>query len=79
MARIIVRERPLGAFKSTDCQGIIGRRWPGHQMAKAGAAAFGNEFKKSIWPELEKLGVKIPNENRKPITYEMTKEAKSAV
>ena len=79
IARAIAREIPIGAFKSGDCQGIIRRNWPGHQMAKAGAAAFGNEFKKSIWPELEKLGVKIPNVNRKPITYEMTKEAKSAV
>ena len=79
MARTIVRERPLGAFKSTDCQDIIRRRWPGHRLARVGGAAFGTEFKKSIWPELEKLSVKIPNPNRKPVTYELTNEAKAAV
>lgn len=79
MARTIVRERPPGAFKSTDCQDIIRRRWQGHRLARVGGAAFGTEFKKNIWPELEKLGVKIPNLNRKPVTYELTKEAKAAV
>ena len=79
MARIIVRERPVGAFKSTDCQDIIRRHWSGHRMSRAGGGTFGTEFKKSVWPELEKLGVKIPNLNRKPVTYEMTKEAKAAV
>ena len=79
MARTIVRERPIGAFKSTDCQDIIRRRWPGHRLARVGGAAFGTEFKKNIWPELEKLNVKIPNLNRKPVTYEITREAKSSV
>ena len=79
MARTIVRERPVGTFKSTDCQDIIRRRWPGHRLARVGGAAFGTEFKKNIWPELEKLSVKIPNFNRKPVTYELTKEAKAAV
>ena len=79
MARAIVREQPVGAFKSTDCQDIIRRRWPGHRLARVGGAAFGTEFKKNIWPELEKLNVKIPNPNRKPVTYELTNEAKAAV
>ena len=79
MAKTIVEELSLGSFKSTDCQDIISRRWPDHHMAKAGGGTFGTEFKKSIWPELENLGVIIPNLNRKPITYELTKEAKNAV
>ena len=79
MARTIVRERPVGPFKSTDCHDIIRRRWPGHRLARVSGAAFGTEFKKNIWPELEKLSVKIPNINRKPVTYELTKEAKAAV
>ncbi len=79
MARTIVRERPVGTFKSTDCQDIIRRRWQSHRLARVGGAAFGTEFKKSIWPELEKLGVTIPNLNRKPVTYELSKEAKAAV
>lgn len=79
MARTIVRELPTGAFKSTDCQDIIRRRWPGHRLARVGGAAFGTEFKKNIWPELEKLNVKIPNINRKPVTYEITRESKSMV
>lgn len=76
MARMIIEEIPVGSFKSTDCQGIIKRDWAGHDLAKADGAKFGTDFKARIWPHLEKLGVRIPNEKSKPLKYEMTKKAK---
>ena len=33
MADLIIRELPVGPFKSTDCQPIIKERWPDHPMA----------------------------------------------
>ena len=48
-------------------------------MAILEGPAFGTEFKRNIWPELEKLGVAIANPGKKPIRYEMTEEAKAAV
>ena len=79
MARAVVEELPLGAFKSAEGQAIIRKHWPTHQMAKASGGSFGTHFKDRIWPVLEGLGVKIPNSGKKPIQYEMTPEAKEAI
>ena len=79
MARAVVEELPLGAFKSAEGQAVIRKQWPTHQMAKASGGSFGTHFKDRIWPVLEGLGVKIPNSGKKPIQYEMTPEAKDAV
>ena len=79
MARTVVEELPLGAFKSAEGQAIIRKHWPTHQMAKASGGSFGTHFKDRIWPVLEVLGVKIPNSGKKPIQYEMTPEAKDAI
>ena len=79
MARTVVEELPLGAFKSAEGQAIIRKHWPTHQMAKASGGSFGTHFKDRIWPVLEGLGVKIPNSGKKPIQYEMTPEAKDAI
>ena len=79
MARAVVEELPLGAFKSAEGQAVIRKHWPTHQMAKASGGSFGTHFKDRIWPVLEGLGVKIPNSGKKPIQYEMTPEAKDAV
>ena len=79
MARTVVEELPLGAFKSAEGQAIIRKHWPTHQMAKASGGSFGTHFKDRIWPVLEGLGVKIPNSGKKPIQYEMTPEAKEAI
>ena len=76
MAQSVLRDIPVGPFKSTDCQPVIKRHWPNHSLARAGGAPFGIEFKNNIWPVLEKLGVKIRNPGKKPVQYEMTPEAK---
>ena len=79
MAQVVVQQIPLGAFRSTECQRIIKKLWPQDSMAILEGPAFGTEFKRNIWPELEKLGVAIANPGKKPIRYEMTEEAKAAV
>ena len=79
MARAVVEELPLGAFKSAEGQAVIRKHWPTHQMAKASGGSFGTHFKDRIWPILEGLGVKIPNSGKKPIQYDMTPEAKEAI
>ena len=78
MAREVVRDIPVGPFKSTDCQPVIKRHWADHPIANAGGPAFGIEFKNNVWPILENLGVKIKNPGKKPVQYEMTQEAKEA-
>ena len=76
MADSVIREIPLGCFKSTDCQPIIKKHWPNHALAKAGGAEFGTQFKNNIWPPLRDRSVRIENPGKKPIKYEMTSEAK---
>ena len=76
MAELIIRERPVGSFKSTDCQPIIEKHWPDHPMAKMPSANFGTQFASEIWPLLEKRGVKI--QRLTPRRYEMTAEAKES-
>ena len=78
MAQSVLRDIPVGPFKSTDCQPVIKRHWPKHPLACAGGSPFGIEFKNNIWPVLEKLGVKIRNPGKKPVQYEMTAEAKNS-
>ena len=50
MADAVIREIPVGSFKSTDCQSIIKKHWPNHALAKAGGAEFGTQFKNNVWP-----------------------------
>ena len=75
MADLIVRVRPVGSFKSTDCQPIIKEHWPNHPMAKMPSANFGTQFINKIWPLLKGRGVK--QQGTKPRRYEMTAEAKA--
>ena len=79
MADAVITEIPVGPFKSTDCQPVIKKHWPNHNLAKAGGAEFGTQFKNNIWPALRDRGVKIENPGKKPIKYEMTSEAKATV
>ena len=79
MAGAVIAEIPVGPFKSTDCQPVIKRHWPNHNLAKAGGAEFGTQFKNNIWPALRDRGVRIENPGKKPIKYEMTSEAKATV
>ena len=76
MARVIVERIEVGVFKSTDCQPIIQELWPQHPMATSSKPAFGLEFQKNVWPELESLGGEIANPGKKPIRYEVTEDAK---
>lgn len=79
IAEQILKDIPVGAFKSTDCQAVIKKHWPQHSMAKAGGASFGSDFKNNIWPILQTHGVKISEPGKAPIRYEMTAEAKASL
>ncbi len=75
MADLIIRELPVGSFKSTDCLPIIKKHWPEHPMAEMPGPKFGTEFANKIWPLLKERGVK--QVGTKPRRYEMTEEAKA--
>jgi hypothetical protein len=76
IARAILKDMPMGVFKSSDCKKIILKYFPDNPMAKEDSAKFGTHFSKVIWPILEKNGVLLPKPNRKPRKYEMTEDAK---
>ena len=78
MAQAIIKQIPIGKFKSTDCQKVIKSRWPNHKLAKSSGQNFGVEFRKDLWPVLEKHGVSEPNPNKQPRRYEMTQAAKDS-
>ena len=77
MADLIIREMPVGSFKSVECQSIIRRQWPNHPMASLLGPQFGAEFLNKLWPVLEKRGAKMSK--TKPRKYEITSKAKRAV
>ena len=79
IAEQILKDIPIGAFKSTDCQVVIKQNWPQHPMAKVSGPSFGIDFKNNIWPILKKHGVKISGPGTAPVRYEMTAEAKSSL
>ena len=74
----LIRDMPVGKFKSTDCQQIIRSNFPSHQLASADGPAFGIIFRRDLLPYMEKRGV---NElgNQRPRQYEMTLEAKNSL
>jgi len=74
----LIKEMPIGLFKSSDSRKFIVRNFPGSDLSKTrDSATFGNHFAKNIWPILQEYGVKLPNPERKPRKYEMTAEAKT--
>ncbi len=77
IALAIIKEIPVGAFKSSDCKKVIQRNFPDHPLAKADSAVFGTQFSKNIWPILEKYGIKSEKTARRPRKYEMTREVKA--
>ncbi|MBI2850389.1 MAG: NYN domain-containing protein [Chloroflexi bacterium] len=79
IADTIIKNIPIGSFKSTDCVRIIRQHFPDHPLTKLDPAKFGTRFTKSIWPILESYGVRLTNPNKKPRRYEMTEEAKSKI
>ena len=74
----IIRDMPVGKFKSTECQGVIKDGFPNHQLAEADGPAFGIIFRRDVFPILEKRGVREIG-NQKPRQYEMTHEAKRSL
>jgi hypothetical protein len=76
IAQTIIKNIPVGSFKSTDCVKLIDQYFPKHPLAKLDSASFGTQFVKTLWPILEGYGVQVTNPNKRPRRYEMTEEAK---
>ena len=74
----LIRDMPVGKFKSTDCQHIIRTIFPNHQLSAADGPTFGIIFRRDLLPFMEKRGVKEIG-NQKPRQYEMTHEAKRSL
>ena len=74
----LIREMPVGKFKSTDCQMTIHTKFPAHPLAKADGPAFGQLFRRDILPLLQRRGVRELG-NQRPRQYEMTHEAKRSL
>lgn len=79
MAQAIIEKIPVGLFKSTECIKLLKQQFPEHPLTKLDHATFGTQFVKTIWPILERYGVREPNPSKKPRRYEMTEEAKHKV
>ena len=77
MALALIRELPVGKFKSADVHRIIKELFPRSGNVHLSGAAFGVYVANSIWPHLEDRGVNLTGQ--KPRTYEMTQVAKDAV
>lgn len=74
----IIRDMPVGKFKSTECQVVIKNGFPNNPLAEADGPAFGIVFRRDLFPILEKRGVREIG-NQKPRQYEMTHEAKRSL
>ena len=74
MTKLILREIPVGPFRSVECQPVIRSRWLDHPMVRMSGQQFGAEFAGKLWPILEKRRVKLLG--TKPRKYEMPKQAK---
>lgn len=79
MARAIIKEIPVGNFKSTACQRIIQSQWENHPLGTTNGSSYGVRFSNEVWPILEKFGVKKHHNNGRALKYEMTQDAKEAV
>ena len=79
IALTIIQNIPTGTFKSTDCKKIIDFYFSQHSLSKTDSAKFGAQFLKTIWPLLEKYGVREPNPEKRPHKYEMTETAKKKI
>lgn len=74
IANVLIRELPVGKFKTADALKIIKERWPQHPDV-AEASIFGSYLLNEIWPFLEQRGVKMTRASS-PRTYEITEETK---
>ena len=77
MAEELIRQLPLGRFRASDAQEVIGNRWPEHPAA-GDTAKFGQFLGKEIWPILQKRGVLMTRKSS-PRTYEITQAAKDSI
>lgn len=77
IAEAILKEVPVGTFKSADCHKVVKQRFPQSPAAKQSGAAFGVYIANNIWPMLEARGV--ASASTKPRKYEMTQAAKFSV
>ena len=77
MVDLIIRQTPIGSFKSTDCLPIIKSRFPHHPISRMQGGSFGTEFTNKLWPLLEKRGVLV--RSKRPRKYEITTEVKNAM
>ena len=77
MVDLIIRQIPIGSFKSTDCLPIIKSRFPHHPISRMQGGSFGTEFTNKLWPLLEKRGVLV--RSKRPRKYEITPEVKNAM
>ena len=77
IAEAILKEVPVGTFKSADCHKVVKQRFPQSPAARQSGAAFGVYIANNIWPMLEARGV--ASASTKPRKYEMTQAAKFSV
>ena len=77
IAKAIIKEMPLGRFKSTDCRTIIRRTAPGNPLANLPDNQLGVQFLDRVWPFLKSHGVELPR--TKPNRYEITQVAKDSL
>ena len=77
MAIAIIRNIPVGRFKSTDCRETIQAGWPDHNLATANEPTYGTLFYNRVFPHLEERGVTNPSS--RPRRYEMTQAAKATL
>lgn len=77
IANVLIRELPVGKFKTADALKIVKKRWPQHPDA-AEAGTFGSYLLNEIWPFLNQRGVKMTRTSS-PRTYEITEEVKQDI
>ncbi len=74
----LIREMPVGKFKSTDCLEIIRSNFGDHPLANVPGPRFGTLFREELLPILEKRGV-LEIGGIRPRQYEMTLDAKRSL
>ena len=77
IAEELIRRLPIGRFKVADAQQVVKARWP-KQPDVNHPARFGQYLLNTIWPILERRGVRMPR-TTSPRTYEITKAAKDSL
>ena len=79
IVQTILKQIPVGPFKSADCFKLIKQQFSEHPLAKLDSAKFGAQFVNTLWPILEQYGARVTNPKRGPRRYEMTEEARNQI